>query len=96
MKVLLRPGPYVCGEWDFGGLPARLLGIEKLKIRSANEEYLKEVELYFKSLAPIVKPYLAINNGPIVLVQIENELGSFSSDKEYTLALVKMWKQLGV
>lgn len=39
MKVLLRPGPYVCGEWDFGGLPARLLGIDGLKIRQANKIY---------------------------------------------------------
>jgi hypothetical protein len=43
MKVLLRPGPYICGEWDFGGLPARLLGIEGLTIRSADRKYIIEV-----------------------------------------------------
>ena len=70
MKFLLRPGPYICGEWDLGGLPARLLGIQDLRIRTYNEEYLKEVEIYFKSLAPIIKPFLLINNGPIHLIQI--------------------------
>jgi beta-galactosidase len=40
MKVLLRPGPYICGEWDFGGLPARLLGVDGLVIRTANKLYL--------------------------------------------------------
>jgi beta-galactosidase len=47
MKVLIRPGPYVCGEWDFGGLPARLLGNSSLVIRSTNQLYLDEVKLYF-------------------------------------------------
>ena len=70
MKVLLRPGPYVCAEWDFGGLPARLLGIDGLFIRTANKKYLGEVEKYFKSLAPLIKPYLHANGGPIKMLQI--------------------------
>ena len=73
MKVLLRPGPYVCGEWDFGGLPARLLGIEKLKIRSANEEYLKEVEARAKGVyrqlaaAGKVEGVTKVEDGMVVL-----------------------------
>jgi hypothetical protein len=70
LNVLLRPGPYVCAEWDFGGLPARLLGIEGLEIRSANALYETEVKLYFRALAPIIRPYLAANGGNIILLQI--------------------------
>lgn len=85
--VLIRPGPYVCAEWDFGGLPSRLLNVAGLKLRSNNEPYLKEVEVYFKSLVPILKPYLDSNNGPIVLLQIENEYGFYGTDKTYIQAL---------
>jgi beta-galactosidase len=72
MKVLLRPGPYICGEWDFGGMPARLLGIEDLKIRSSNLLFLNEVNIFFKSLAPFIKPYVLAKGGPIQMIQIEN------------------------
>lgn len=47
MHVLIRPGPYVCAEWDMGGLPARLLNIEGLVLRANNEPYLKETKIYF-------------------------------------------------
>jgi beta-galactosidase len=50
-KILIRPGPYVCAEWDFGGLPARLLGMGNVKIRSHNPAYEAEVRIYFKALA---------------------------------------------
>lgn len=58
MKVLFRPGPYVCAEWDFGGFPARLLDIDGLALRSNNYEYLEEVKIYFQSLVPIMKKHL--------------------------------------
>lgn len=70
MNVLFRPGPYVCAEWDFGGLPARLLGIDGLVIRSANKKYEDEVRVYFEALAPIIKPFLAVNGGNIIMLQI--------------------------
>lgn len=50
MKVLIRPGPFVCAEWDFGGFPARLLAIEGIKLRANNKVFLEEVRGYFTSL----------------------------------------------
>jgi beta-galactosidase len=70
LKVLLRPGPYVCAEWDFGGLPARLLGIKDLVIRSHKKAYEDEVWLYFSALAEVIRPHLDINGGNIILMQI--------------------------
>lgn len=96
LHVLLRPGPYVCAEWDFGGLPARLLGIKDLRIRASNYLYEEEVHIYFKALSTVIKPYLKINGGNIILLQIENEFGSYSRDYQHTINLLQMWKNLGV
>ena len=70
--VLLRPGPYVCAEWDFGGLPARLLSIKDLEIRANNKLFLDEVKVYFASLIPIINDFAGKNGGPIIMIQIEN------------------------
>jgi beta-galactosidase len=73
MSVLFRPGPYICGEWDFGGLPAYLLENKtSISLRSTNTQYMDAVKRYFTVLAPIVKKYDSKNGGPIVLLQIEN------------------------
>lgn len=58
MSVLFRPGPYVCAEWDFGGLPARLYSVPNLKVRANNPEFLAEVKVYFASLVPIMQRHL--------------------------------------
>ena len=73
MKVLFRPGPYVCAEWDFGGMPARLLSIDGLVVRANNALFLAEVKTYFQSLVPIIKNHLQTSSNPkgsIVLLQI--------------------------
>jgi beta-galactosidase GanA len=95
-KVLLRPGPYVCAEWDFGGLPARLLGIKDLVIRSYNSAYHKEVWLYFSALSEVIRPYLQINGGNIIMLQIENEFGSLSREWRHTGKLIDMWRRLNI
>jgi len=64
--ILIRPGPYVCAEWDFGGLPVRLLSIKDLEIRSNNKLFLDEVKIYFSSLTSILKAY----SESIILLQI--------------------------
>jgi beta-galactosidase len=69
-------------------LPARLLGVEGLKIRSANALYEAEVRIYFSALALIIKPFLAANGGNIILLQIENEYGYFGEDNRHILNLV--------
>ncbi|MEW6508566.1 MAG: beta-galactosidase family protein [Bacteroidota bacterium] len=93
MFVLLRPGPYVCGEWTFGGLPPYLLKIPDIKVRCSDTRFMEAVERYFKALAEEIRPFLISNGGPIIMVQIENEYGSYGNDKKYMEDLRKLWLQ---
>uniref|UniRef100_A0A452ZPD5 beta-galactosidase n=1 Tax=Aegilops tauschii subsp. strangulata TaxID=200361 RepID=A0A452ZPD5_AEGTS len=91
MLVMLRVGPYICGEWDLGGFPPWLLTIEPaLKLRSSDSTYLFLVERWWRVLLPKVAPLLYENGGPIIMVQIENEFGSFGDDKNYLHYLVQL------
>ncbi len=83
MWVLLRPGPYVCAEWDFGGLPPYLLRDPQLGIRSLYPRYMAAAERYLAKLAEVVRPLLVTHGGPILMVQIENEYGSYGNDRNY-------------
>ncbi|GLU14323.1 hypothetical protein SLE2022_308990 [Rubroshorea leprosula] len=95
LLVLLRAGPYICGEWDLGGFPAWLLAIEPaLRLRSSDPAYLQLVERWWGILLPKVAPLLYGNGGPIVMVQIENEYGSYGDDKAYLHHLVMLARQL--
>ncbi|MEP7231326.1 MAG: beta-galactosidase family protein [Ginsengibacter sp.] len=96
MWVLLRPGPYVCAEWDFGGLPSYLLKIPDIKIRCMDTRYMAAVTRYITRLAKEVAPLQCTNGGPIVMVQIENEYGSYGNDKVYMEALRKLWLKNGI
>lgn len=91
MWVLLRPGPYVCGEWDFGGLPPYLLKIPDIKVRCMDSRYMAAVTRYISRLAKEVVPLQCTNGGPILMVQVENEYGSYGNDKEYMQALKSLW-----
>ncbi|XP_050232646.1 beta-galactosidase 17 isoform X2 [Mercurialis annua] len=92
--VMLRPGPYICGEWDLGGFPAWLLGVEPaLKLRSSDPAYLKLVDKWWGVLLPKVAPLLYNNGGPIIMVQIENEFGSYGDDKPYLHHLINLARQ---
>lgn len=95
--VLLRPGPYVCAEWDLGGLPAWLLADEKnpIKIRSKDPQFLAAAERYMKKIGEIAAPLQVAKGGPILMVQVENEYGSFGDDHEYTGAILKMLRDAG-
>lgn len=94
--VLLRPGPYVCAEWDFGGIPPYLLSDPELKIRGLDPHYMQAAERYISALAPVVRPLLVANGGPILLVQIENEYGSYGNDRAYPARLRDVWIENGV
>jgi beta-galactosidase len=96
MWVLLRPGPYVCAEWDFGGLPSYLLKYPDIKIRCMDPRYMAAVNRYIKQLAKQVVPLQCINGGPILMVQIENEYGSYGNDKNYLEALRQAWLKNGI
>ncbi|MGZ3750999.1 MAG: glycoside hydrolase family 35 protein, partial [Mucilaginibacter sp.] len=96
MWVIMRPGPYVCAEWDFGGLPPYLLKIPDIKLRCMDPRYMAAAERYMTKLAAIVKPLLCTNGGPILMMQVENEYGSFGNDKAYLETLRKIWKKNGI
>jgi beta-galactosidase len=96
MWVLLRPGPYVCAEWDFGGLPTYLLKIPDIRIRCMDSRYMSAVTRYINRLSREIKLLQCTNGGPILMVQIENEYGSYGNDRQYIMALKKMWTENGI
>ena len=83
LNVIVRPGPYICAEWDFGGFPAWLLKDENIRLRCGDKKYLKAVTDYFNVLLPMLAPLQKTKDGPIIAMQIENEYGSFGNDKNY-------------
>lgn len=83
LYVILRPGPYVCAEWDLGGLPSWLLADPKAVLRSQDPHFMKPVRQWLMRLGKELAPLQASRGGPIIAVQIENEYGSFGSDHQY-------------
>jgi beta-galactosidase len=83
LNVILRPGPYVCAEWEAGGLPAWLFNDPTLKVRTRDPRFLAAAQRYLKRLGKEVANLQASHGGPIIAVQVENEYGSFGHDKEY-------------
>ncbi|MHA6485086.1 glycoside hydrolase family 35 protein [Paenibacillus sp. strain BS8-2] len=87
LHVIVRPSPYICAEWEFGGLPAWLLRDSDMQLRCMNDTYLQKVDAYYDVLIPKLVPLLSTNGGPIIAVQVENEYGSYGNDKDYLLYL---------
>ena len=83
LYVLLRPGPYVCAEWDFGGFPYWLLTEKGLVVRSNNPGFIKYVDHFFAELGKQLVPLQVDHGGNILMVQVENEYGSYGNDKAY-------------
>lgn len=83
LHVIVRPGPYICAEWEFGGFPYWLMTVPNIKLRCFNEPYLEKVDAYFDVLFEKLQPLLRSNGGPVIAVQIENEYGSFGNDQKY-------------
>jgi beta-galactosidase len=104
LYVILRPGPYVCAEWEFGGYPWFLQKIPNMVIRGNNAQYLSKTKSYFKALYGQVKKLLVTNGGPIIMVQGENEFGSYVAQrkdialeehKKYSAAVFQQLKDVG-
>lgn len=94
--VIVRPGPYVCAEWEFGGFPSWLLKGRKIKIRSSDPGYMKPAMNYLKKVAEQLAPLQASRGGPIIMTQVENEYGAYSSNKEYLREHLKALKEGGL
>ncbi|CAN9510342.1 unnamed protein product [Ophioblennius macclurei] len=93
LVVILRPGPYICAEWDMGGLPAWLLHKKDIVLRSTDPDYIAAVDRWMGKLLPLMKPYLYQNGGPIISVQVENEYGSyFACDYNYIRHLTQLFR----
>jgi len=93
--VLLRPGPYICSEWDFGGLPAWLLADPEMRVRSADPKFLAAAAQYMKRVGREAAPLQVTRGGPILMVQVENEYGSFGNDKQYLGAIRQTVRDAG-
>jgi len=94
--LIIRPGPYVCAEWELGGIPPYLLRIPDIKLRCMDPRYMAAAERYISKLAEVIKPYLVTNGGPALLLQIENEYGSYGNDRNYMARLKEAWVENGI
>ncbi|MBU0558819.1 MAG: beta-galactosidase [Bacteroidetes bacterium] len=95
LNVILRPGPYVCSEWDFGGLPAWLLKDPDIRVRCLNKNYMNAVEKYIMRLGKELSNLQISKGGPIIMIQIENEYGSYGNDREYLVKLSSIFHKAG-
>ncbi|CAL5869383.1 uncharacterized protein PFLUO_LOCUS3612 [Penicillium psychrofluorescens] len=87
LQVVLRVGPYICGEHEWGGFPAWLNNIDNMTVRSNNPQFLDRTQSWLNWLADWLRPMMISNGGPIIMVQIENEYGFYGDDHSYTDAL---------
>ena len=84
MYIIVRPGPYVCAEWDMGGLPWWLLKRENVQVRTKEDAFfLERMKIYFSKVADELAPMTIKNGGNIIMVQVENEYPLYGNDKEY-------------
>lgn len=90
LYVVLRPGPYVCAEWSYGGYPNWLLKDPSIQVRTTDPKFISAATDYINHLGQQLKPLLWTNGGPIIAVQVENEYGSFGNDKAYVEAIKQM------
>ena len=96
LYVILRPSPYICAEWQFGGLPAWLLAEDGMKLRVSYPPFLKHVQDYYDVLLKKIVPYQINYGGPVILMQVENEYGYYANDREYLLAMRDKMQKGGV
>ncbi|MFF9565916.1 beta-galactosidase family protein [Streptomyces sp. NPDC014685] len=94
--AIVRPGPYICAEWENGGLPVWVTGRFGRRVRTRDAEYLGSVERWFSVLLPQVVERQIGRGGPVIMVQAENEYGSYGTDRVYLRRVVEMLRELGV
>ena len=96
LMVIVRPGPYICAEWEFGGLPWWIQVYDDMEIRCSNPLYMQFFERYLGRLFEEIRPLLSTNGGPIIMLQIENEYGYYGDDKDYLKELYNCYRRLGI
>ena len=95
MYVIVRPGPYVCAEWEMGGLPWWLLKKKDIRLREQDPYFMQRVEIFEKEVGKQLAPLTIQNGGPIIMVQVENEYGSYGKDKPYVSAIRDIVRKSG-
>lgn len=93
LYVIVRPGPYICAEWEFGGLPSWLLAKEGLKLRCYEPQFLGCVKKYFHEVFKQLRPHLIENGGNIIMMQVENEYGSYGMDHRYMKEVANIYQE---
>ena len=96
LKVIVRPGPYICAEWDFGGLPSWLLAYPDITLRCNDPRYLAKVRPYYRELLTRIAPHQCTRGGGIIMVQVENEYGSYGDDKTYLRKVAEIYREYGL
>lgn len=96
LYVILRPGPYICSELEGGGLPSWLHKYPGMRIRCNDPLYLEKVRPYYRELLSRIAPYQCGNGGPIIMVQIENEYGSYGNDHTYMQTVADIYREYGL
>ena len=89
LLLIVRPGPYICTEWDFGGIPSWLLREKDMQVRTKDPRFLAASAAYMKEVGKRLVPLEIQRGGNIIMVQVENEYGSFGNDKDYMNAVKK-------
>ncbi|MBQ7484917.1 MAG: beta-galactosidase, partial [Bacteroidaceae bacterium] len=95
MFVIVRPGPYVCAEWEMGGLPWWLLKKKDIRLREQDPYFLDRVRIFEKKVGEQLVPLTIENGGPIIMVQVENEYGSYGKNKPYVSAVRDILRESG-
>ena len=96
LYMIIRPAPFICAEWEWGGLPAWLLAEPEMRPRCSYEPFMKHVREYYEVLLPKLVPYQIDHGGNIIMMQIENEYGYYGDDKAYLKWLADTMRSLGV
>lgn len=96
LYVILRPSPYICAEWEFGGLPAWLLKDKEIKLRSSDTRFINKLRNYYEELLPRLVKYQITKDGPVLMMQVENEYGSYGNEKEYLKIIASIMREKGV
>ncbi len=87
MYVIVRPGPYACAEWEMGGLPWWLLKKKDIRLREQDPYFMERVKIFEEKVGEQLAPLTIQKGGPIIMVQVENEYGSYGEDKPYMSAI---------